>query len=117
MQRALRASRATRCLNHAASTEQPQHVGPTRSEAAACWLLAGGHPHDQPSQQQQEVQQRALRAAYRKARLRWHPDKFMLQYGHMLPPAQVEAAQDRLAGICAALNRQWADARDGVGGL
>ncbi len=50
----------------------------------------------------------ALKKAYARACLRWHPDKFERRWGGVLAPGEARAVLERARGAAAALTAGWA---------
>jgi DnaJ-class molecular chaperone len=44
---------------------------------------------------------------YRKATLRWHPDKFIGKFGKLMAPADEERIMNEVKNISQAINRAW----------
>jgi len=44
---------------------------------------------------------------YRKATLRWHPDKFIGKFGKLMAPADEERIMNDVKNISQAINRAW----------
>eukprot|EP00958_Prasinococcus_capsulatus_P027561 scaffold5655_cov282-Prasinococcus_capsulatus_cf.AAC.2 len=60
---------------------------------------------------------RALKAAYRRAVGRWHPDKFEQAFGARLHPAHRAAVLARVQRIAQRLNAAWAAHNDAAPAL
>ena len=48
-----------------------------------------------------------MKVGYKRALLRWHPDKFMQNFGSLLIPSEKEKVRHRLNGIVQAINVAW----------
>jgi hypothetical protein len=72
--------------------------------AAAAATLAAGDG----SRSAAPPKRAALKKAYARACLRWHPDKFERRWGSALAPGEARAVLERAAGAAAALTAGWA---------
>ena len=48
-----------------------------------------------------------LRDAFRKAQLRWHPDKFLHQFGNHIDPSEADEVLNRVKLISQQINIEW----------
>ena len=51
----------------------------------------------------------AYKRAFRKASLRWHPDKFAAKFGKYLDPKDADQVQERVRGVSQAINDAWSE--------
>jgi hypothetical protein len=50
---------------------------------------------------------RCMQQVYRKATLRWHPDKFVGKFGKLMAPADEESIMNNVKNISQGINRSW----------
>ena len=97
---------------------------PWPSQGGAAYLLAlaelelGGKPGpgQEPPSAAGPGRRRALRRAYARACLRWHPDKFQQQWGRALAPGDSERVQARVQAVAQGINDAWAELQAQGGG-
>ena len=60
-----------------------------------------------PSENRPEKGSAALRKGFKKASLRWHPDKFSHRYGDRLDPKQADFIMQRVMLVSQQINAEW----------